>query len=82
MIVKSEGYAVGDTFSFDTSGTSAEGGAPFELVNGGNTVCLNFTEVSSNVFTGSFVEAVDTSLASSLVVGFNREREVTVPVVF
>lgn len=82
VTVNATGYAAWNTFSLDLSGTSAAGGTPTSLVNDGNVVCSGFTEAGEDVFTGSFVEAVDASAATSLVVSMPDESEVTLQVVF
>ena len=82
VTISATGYAAWDTFSVDLSGTSAAGGTPTSLVNDGNVVCSGFNEASDDVFTGSFVEAVDASAASTLVVEMPNGSEVTLQVVF
>lgn len=82
VTVNATGYAAWDTFSLDLSGTSAAGGTPTSLVNDGNVVCSGFNEASDDVYTGSFVEAVDASAATTLVVEMPNGSEVTLQVVF
>lgn len=82
VTVTTTGYAAWDTFSLDLSGTSAAGGTPTSLVNDGNVVCSGFSEAGEDVFTGSFVEAVDASATTSLVVTMPDESEITLQVVF
>ena len=82
VTIQCTGLNAWDTFSLDISGTSASGGTPTSLVNDGNVICSGFNETSENVFTGSFVEAVDASASSTLVVTMPDESEITLQVVF
>lgn len=66
--IQVSGYNAWDTFSFDLSGTIAEGGTPLTLLNDDEIVVSSFNSLGNNVFTGSFTKAVDNTKSSELVV--------------
>ena len=82
IAVVATGLAPWDTFTIDLSGTSAEGGTPTSLVNGTNTVASSFSEASTDIYTGSFVQAVDNTKTTTLTVTMPDTSTVMLNVVF
>ena len=82
LAVQCEGLSQWSNFQFDLAGTQAAGGSPSSLTNGETVVASGFSGVSGEIYAGSFLEAVDANLASSLVVTMPDTSVVTLPVTF
>ena len=82
LTVQCAGLSPWSNFQFDLAGTQAAGGTPTSLTNGETVVASGFSGVSGEIYAGSFLEAVDANLASSLVVTMPDTSVVTLPVTF
>ena len=69
ITVHASGLNAWDTFSFDTSGTSAAGVPPVTLSYGNTTLCSSFNSVGDNTYTGSFL--VDVADPNECIIVFN-----------
>ena len=82
VTIVANGYDAWDSFSLDLAGTAGEGGQPSALVNGDKTVASGFSHASEEQYTGSFVDAVNPSLASTLSVSMPNSTTVVLDVTF
>ena len=80
--VEARRFNLGDSFSFDLSGTIGSGGTPSLMTNAHTTVASRFTIESPDEYSGEFSENVDTSSDTTLTVQMPDESEVTLTVNF
>lgn len=80
--VVANGYNEWDTFTINLAGTAGEGGNPSKLQNGETIVASGFSHASGETYTGSFVTAVNPSLATTLEVSMPNSATVSLVVNF
>lgn len=82
LTIHCSGLNTSDTFSFDTTGTVAEGLTPSTLVDDEDTVCSSFNDLGNGSFTGSFVKNTSNELNPEISFKLPNHQSMSMPVVF
>ena len=82
LTIHCSGLNAWDTFSFDTTGTVAEGLTPSTLVDDEDTVCSSFNDLGNGSYTGSFVKNTSNELNPEITFALPHHQSRSVPVVF